>query len=525
MKFKKKHTSFETLYSLVIVDNQFIATKLIGILKTLDSSKKWHPIFIGNSVSISTKESGISDEYIPNIVVKSPELKKYATMSKEIYVALLNDNRGNYNAYHIKNYIKKVLKISIPLYRLMLPTIDEQTVANALCNLKKVYLNDSDKKVYDFRLAIDSLIKYYTNEIFEKSLPILPNLELHTSLLLQYINELSNFVYKYSVDNSLYGIIHTNKDEAILSNTNIKCDFKKENIGNRISLKTFYLASSNLLSWFGFKKSLLENYANGFITYPTSDTTIRLPKLYGGDKNKIGDSWCLKELKENYESLSESSSDMLGELKQLCESNNFKYLFRFNNTNNSFYDSNYSIITKANLECKTFNVGEKNKSIGCEQSSLLNYILKIKMPLSLIPYTIYSLVKQGLIVYTSDTTIELTTLGKFILYVVKKNIPILLKESFVINTNKAIEKQKENNNDDEKYYDEFSDRWDRVKIEIDSIDELEIPKVLSKCKKCGKRLDLSINNKGLFLYCSNNKCSKSGKVKPIKFKNGNICSC
>lgn len=132
-------------------------------------------------------------------------------------------------------------------------------------------------------------------------------------------------------------------------------------------------------------------------------------------------------------------------------------------------------------------------------------------------YQLFLLSKNGLITEISDTSYCITALGKLVLQLVKNKVPRLLNEKSIIRINEGISKI----SDEESRFDFLTDRWDRINIELQAIEDFEVPKVKSVCSKCGKTLSLNITDKNVFVRCQNPKCSKNDML-PITIKNNLI---
>ena len=159
---------------------------------------------------------------------------------------------------------------------------------------------------------------------------------------------------------------------------------------------------------------------------------------------------------------------------------------------------------------------EKN-SLRVSQKELAMFFEKICLPSKLWVYQMFLLCKNGLVVEVSDTSYCLTALGKLVLQIIKEKIPRLLNEKSVSRINEGVL----NITDEESRYDFLTNRWDRINIEITSIDNFNIPKVKSRCDKCGTRLALNVTDKTVFVRCQNPKCSNDAML-PITIKKNQI---
>jgi hypothetical protein len=159
----------------------------------------------------------------------------------------------------------------------------------------------------------------------------------------------------------------------------------------------------------------------------------------------------------------------------------------------------------------------RKDSIGVSQKTLAYFFDKIHLPSKLWAYYMFSLVKNGLIVETSDTTYSLTSLGRFVLHIVKRVMPRLLNEKSIIKINEGCEKIL----DDIEYSDFLEDRWSRISIELSEADEFKLPRVKSRCSVCGNKLSLQVTRSDVYLKCLNNKCSNKRSI-AVSYKENHL---
>lgn len=495
--FKKKSKIDTTnLISLVITDDEQVAASLKRILTSVHGN--WKVYTCKGCYSFSPSKLGVREDFTLELKFKDEFIKKIATASSEIFIATLPDNKGYYNKYKIYTYLKYI-KISVPIYDFSLPFISDESVFHSLMNKKRMSINSKKILRYESRLAIDRLIKFHTNELFKKIIPVEPDLESNTVLILNYIDSLGKTQYvKYS---GLYDFFTLSKNETL--DKSFSYEFKK--LKKVITLSDLLTYCSKVNKWIGSVKSLVELYAKGYLSYPTNSTSS---KYFVTDSSKGSNkSWGIYSRKDLEVPLSDNAKDILSSYK-LLSSVKYKQELTINN----HVLTNY-VSTKKESNVKFLN----QKSLGVSQKELASYFTKIKLPSKLWVYQVYTLVKHGLIVEISDTNFCITALGKLVLYIVKNKIPRLLNEKSVTRINEGIAKI----TDEESRFDFLTDRWDRVNIEIQAIEDFELPRVKTKCSKCGTRLSLNITDKNVFVRCQNPKCSKDDMI-PIVIKNNKI---
>lgn len=498
--FKKKAKINTTnLISLVITDDSQVANSIKRILTSIE--KNWKVYTCTNVFSFSNSKVGVREDFTLELKFKDDILKKVATASSEIFIATLPDDKGYYNKYKIYNYLKSI-KISVPIYSMNLPFISEESVFYSLMNKKRVSINEKKILRYEARLAIDRLIKFHTNDLFSKIIPVEPNLESNSALILNFINSLSS-KSQYVKYNGTYDYFTLLKDEDL--NKSYSYSFKK--ISKVISLNNLLIAYSKLGKWIGSIKSLIELYAKGYLSYPTNSTSTKTFITDNIDENTSDNSWGIYSRSCLDSPLSENAKNIYATYKFLLS---VKYRQELTIGNNVLIN----FVNKKKEGDVSF-ISEKY--FGVTQKELASYFEKIKLPSKLWVYQLFILSKNGLITEISDTSYCITALGKLVLQLVKNKVPRLLNEKSVTRINEGINKIL----DEESRFDFLTDRWDRINVELQAIETYEVPKVKSVCSKCGKLLSLNITDKNVFVRCQNPKCSKNDML-PITIKNNLI---
>ena len=162
--FKKKvKINTTNLISLVITDDSQVANSLKRILASIEGN--WKVYVCKNIYSFSQSKVGVREDFTLELKFKDEVLKKIATASSEIFIATLPDDKGYYNKYKIYSYLKSI-KISVPMYSMILPFISEESVFYSLMNRKRIDISEKRILRYEARLAIDRLVKFHTNELF-----------------------------------------------------------------------------------------------------------------------------------------------------------------------------------------------------------------------------------------------------------------------------------------------------------------------------------------------------------------------
>ena len=512
---KKKHKSKveNSLLSLVLVDDYLVEKKLSRILSCIEGN--WKVLNCKNFLSFTESKVSVTDEYFPKQKVTNKEISKFARISKEIYIAFVPDERGDYLSYKAYSYICKI-KISVPIYRMRLPSITEDFVLNSFLKTKKIDYHPTKKYRYEARLALDRLVKFNLNEKFNSYLPFPVDLELHSAIVLNFINTISSKLKVAEIDGRRCCVEYQKNENTIFRS--VEVDSKK--LCNIESYEIFMCKIARYLKWVGSVKGLYEAYSCGYITWPTSSSSTRINKLNSDlfPDNKTGSSnWGMYLVNAVDGSISDYARDLISEV---AYQNNFS----------AMYKNKFSIVTDdkklfipvylycEKLEEKNIVTLSKSDSLGCSQTSLAFYLSYLGIPAKIWAYTIFSLLKSNYIVNTMDTSYVITTKGKFVLNLIKQYIPKLTNEKFIIKTNNGI--KKDINNDSE-YYEFVSDRWDRINIELSEIEEVKFPKIISRCEKCSQRLYLNITDKGVFADCRNSKCSNK-ELMPLKFSKNKL---
>lgn len=502
--FKKKAKIDTTnLISLVVSDDVQVANSLKRILTGIKGN--WKIYTIGKSCLSFPKSSvGVKDDFSLELKFKDDELKKIALASSEIFIATLPDEKGYYDKYKIYTFLKH-LKISVPIYSMLLPFISEESVLYSLMNRKRVDIDSKKVLQYEARLAIDRLVKFHTNEVFKQMLPIEPNLESNSAIILDFIDSLSSKV-QYIRYNGQYDYFTLRKGEEL--DKTYSYSFKK--LSKAVSLQNLLIAYSKLGKWVGSVKALIELYSKGLLSYPTNSKST---KAFVTDSicKKVSDkSWGIYAREHNYDApLSDMASDILA---------TYGFLTTVKSYRQNLTIGNNVLVTFPNqeIEGEVEFLCEKN-SLGVSQKELAMFFEKICLPSKLWVYQMFLLCKNGLVVEVSDTSYCLTALGKLVLQIIKEKIPRLLNEKSVSRINEGVL----NITDEESRYDFLTNRWDRINIEITSIDNFNIPKVKSRCDKCGTRLALNVTDKTVFVRCQNPKCSNDAML-PITIKKNQI---
>ena len=507
-KFKKKNKIDTTnLISLVITDDEQVSTSLKRILTSIEGN--WKVYTCKNVYSFSNSKVGVREDFTLELKFKDVDLQKIATSSSEIYFATLPDERGYYNKYKIYTFLKH-LKISVPMYSVTLPFISEESVFYSFMNKKRIFIENKKVLQYEARLAIDRLVKFHTNEMFKKMIPVEPNLESCSALILKYINSFSNKVQCISHNNWFFDYYTIKKNEAFTN----EYSYEHKKLSKVISLKDLLLSYSRLGKLIGSVRGIIELYTKGIISYPTNSTST---KAFITDSNfeKISDkSWGIYNRNTDNFGVSKSNvaSDLFSTYQMFVLSDKcYRQTLRIG--------THVIVSYPTYLKEKKIKFTEERNSLGVSQKELLTYFDEIKIPSKLWVYQLFLLCKNGLIAEVSDTSFCITALGKLVLQIIQNKVPRLLNEKSITRINEGIK----NIEDEESRFDFLTDRWDRINVELSSIEEFEVPKVKSKCKKCGKRLSLNITDKNVFVRCQNPKCSNDSML-PIKIKNNLIYS-
>lgn len=498
--FKKKvKINTTNLISLVITDDSQVANSLKRILASIEGN--WKVYVCKNIYSFSQSKIGVREDFTLELKFKDEVLKKIATASSEIFIATLPDDKGYYNKYKIYSYLKSI-KISVPMYSMILPFISEESVFYSLMNRKRIDISEKRILRYEARLAIDRLVKFHTNELFSKIIPVEPNLESNSALILNFINSLSS-KSQYVNYNGIYDYFTLLKNEEL----NKSCSYSFNRLRKVISLNNLLVAYSKLGKWIGSIKSLIELYAKGYLSYPTNSTSTKSFITDNIDENSSDKSWGIYSRNEINSPLSESAKDIYSAYQFLLS---VKYRQELTIGNNV-------LVTFVNKKKEGKVDFIEEKYFGVTQKELASYFEKIKLPSKMWVYQLFLLSKNGLITEISDTSYCITALGKLVLQLVKNKVPRLLNEKSITRINEGIDKI----SDEETRFDFLTDRWDRINIELQAIENFEVPKVKSVCSKCGKLLSLNITDKNVFVRCQNPKCSKNDML-PIKIKNNLI---
>lgn len=500
--FKKKNKIDTTnLISLVISDDIQVSTSLKRIFSSIKGN--WKIYTCKNCYSFSNSKLGVREDFSLELKFKDEELKKVATASSEIFIATFPDDKGYYDKYKIYTFLKH-LKISVPIYSMSLPFVTDESVLYSIMNKKRIDIDKKKVIQYESRLAIDRLVKYNTNEIFKQIIPVEPNLESNSALILNFIDSLSNKI-QYVRYNGHYDYFTLNKNEEL--NKKYTYEFKK--LSNVISLRNLMIAYSKIGKLVGSVKALIELYSKGKLSYPTNSDSSKAFVTDTEHKKLSEKSWGIYSRNEVDVPISEIASDIFSSYKFLTSVKTYRQNLTIGKNVLVCYPNK-------KVEEKIKFLGEK-KALGVSQKELLIYFEKIGLPSKLWVFQIFILYKNGLIAEVSDTTYCLTALGKLVLHIVRNKMPRLINEKSVTRINEGISKVI----DEESRYDFLTDRWDRINIELTSIEDFNLPKVKSYCNKCGSRLRLNITDKNVFVRCQNPKCSNDSMI-PIVIKNNKI---
>ena len=231
------------------------------------------------------------------------------------------------------------------------------------------------------------------------------------------------------------------------------------------------MAYSKLGKWIGSIKSLIELYAKGYLSYPTNSTSTKSFITDNIDENSSDKSWGIYSRNEINSPLSESAKDIYSAYQFLLS---VKYRQELTIGNNV-------LVTFVNKKKEGKVDFIEEKYFGVTQKELASYFEKIKLPSKMWVYQLFLLSKNGLITEISDTSYCITALGKLVLQLVKNKVPRLLNEKSITRINEGIDKI----SDEETRFDFLTDRWDRINIELQAIENFEVPKVKSVCSKCG----------------------------------------
>lgn len=516
----KKNKLDLSLSDVVVTDNFPVQRELHNLLKKVDSSNKWNVVCAPRALEFSKKSDGFTDEYKPLYKINAKEFDKAAASAKNIWIATCPDVRGDYLAYKLNEHVKKDLKLNCSVYRMRLSHISEDSILNAILNKQNITLDKEVKLKYEAYNVIDHAISVNVSKLFNEKFPFNFDIYLHTGILLDFIDSCSA---THNIrDKAFYSSITLYNDEVISKSSPITRKLVRDKKIKRVlTLESLYYGLSGFISWYGLATNLYEAYAKGCITYPTSDTACRTPKSIKFKKTKSSKkNWGICFIKKE-EQLPEVSSFIVSEAGFQVHKSRRIYEYEYSQDGNPFFIHKLFLGNNKGLpdNNKWTDCGIAH-SLGCYQPELLYYIQYLGFSLKLIPWITYSLVKSGLIVYTTDSTVALTSFGKLILHLIRTHIPILLKKKYIINTIKGID---DLSVDDElKNFEFIEQRIDKVKVLTDaSYETMELPKCSDRCI-CGKRFKLTVNNTSVFATCSNNKCSKAGSIYPIDINNGKI---
>lgn len=509
------------LIDLVVTDSYPVCSSLQQLLKKVDNDSNWQVIVCSKALEFIKKNDGFTDEYKPLQIIKSKNFDSLATQAKAIWLATLPDVRGDYLAYKFNEHIKKDLKLNCSVYRMKLPSITEDCILNSIINKKNITMDSYELLKHESKLVIEHAIGLYTSKLFSEKFPLNIEFGLHTGILLNFISKCHT---NYTISDKTLGYIVQAYDKEDISKEPISTRIvESKKIGKVISLKDLYVAISGFISWYGFGSNLQTAYAQGCITYPTSDDCHKTPKsikIKGVKSSKK--KWGIVGIKKNEDDsdavryiTSEALFSQVGNKRK-------RVLIEFVQEKESLFNHKYSIIHKDTnwIEKSYKHIKRIKHSLGVDQTHILYYLNHLGFTCKQIPWIMYSLVKSGLITYTSETTVILTSLGKLVLLLLKTYIPILLNQKYIINTLKGLEKLSKE--DDVENYEFMQTRIDKVKVQADaSYESLKLPKCHNKCT-CGKRYSLVINSKGVFATCSNNSCKNAGKIFPINISDDTI---
>ena len=499
---KKKKIDTSNLISLVISDDIQVSNSLKRIFSNIDGN--WKIYTCKNCYSFSDSKLGVREDFTLELKFKDEELKKVATASSKIFIATLPDDKGYYNKYKIYTYLK-YLKVSVPIYSMNLPFISEESVLYYLMNTKRIAIDKKKVIRYEARIALDRLVKFNTNEMFKQMLPVQPNLESSSALILNFIDSFSSKT-QYVKYNGRVDFFTLRKNEKL--SKEYSYTFKK--LSKVVNFTDLMFAYARVGKLIGSVKSMVELYSKGVLSYPTNSTSF---KSFVTDKDltkKVSDkSWGVYARSKVDAPISETATSILDSFNLLTSVKTYRQDLKIGNVDLVSFTSKKK---EGNLI-----FSEEKNSIGVSQKELVTYFEHIKLPSKMWAYQLFTLVKNGLVAEVSETSYCLTALGKLVLQIVRNKVPRLLNELSVTKINEGISKLK----DEETRFDFITDRWDRINIELTSIEEFEVPKVKSRCSKCGTRLSLNVTDKNVFVRCQNTKCSKDIML-PIEIKNNLI---
>lgn len=515
---KKSKIKDSSLSEIVVTDNYSVQRELYQILRKINPKNNWIVLCCNKSLDFSKKSDGFTDEFKPIYKVTSKEFDTSALSAKAIWLATVPDTRGDYLAYKFNEHVKKDLKLNCPVYRMRLSHISEDSIINSMINKQNVCMDDTQKLRHESYSVLDHAISVNVSKLFSEKFPFNIDIYLHTGILLSFINNCTS--YHKIKHKSFYDVIPMYKGEVVSNSNSISCKaVRKKKIKGVSTLESLYYGLSGFVSWYGFASNLNEAYAKGCITYPTSDKCVKSPKSISLKNTKVSKkNWGLCFIK-NEESLPETARYIVSEVAF--------------HTNKSAYLINYEYSQHEPLFVQRLSLGNKDcvkeglwrdlgisASLGVSQLEILYYLQYLGFSYKLIPWITYSLVKSGLVVYTTDATLALTSFGKFILALLSQNVSILLNEKYIIRTLKGLNTLTPE--DEFKNYEFMSQRIDKVtSLAEAAYENMQAPKCVTKCK-CGKRYSLTINNSSVFATCSNNKCSNAGKTYPVNITNGII---
>ena len=511
----KKTKQSSELLDLVVTDSFPVCTTLGQLLKKIDSSVNWQVTVCNKVLQFIKKNDGFTDEYRPLQKIESKAFDFLAYQAKAIWIATIPDIRGDYLAYKLNEHIKKDLKLNCSVYRMRLPAITEECVLNSILNKKNVSMDSLQRLRHEYSIVLEHAISTNVSKLFAEKFPINIEFGLHTGIILNFINN-CNSLHKIR-KGAFTSILQLYKDEVLSKNPISVKICKDVKVGRVLSLKDLYVALSGFVSWYGFGTAIQTAYAQGNITYPTDDSCKRTPKMFPIKKVKSSEKkWGVVGIQP---SKSETDAVRYITSQALFVQTNPKYrrvYAKYKQDSTEFFLQKFLLINKEEMhrvEGTCVDLGSVKHTLGVEQKDILFYIEHLGFSLKQIPWIIYSLVKAGLIVYTTDTTVTLTSLGKFVLLLIRHNIPILLKDKYVINTLKGLDDIDEK--DEVKNYEFMQTRIDKVRVQTEAAYEgMVAPRCSDKCV-CGKKFSIVVNNKGVFATCSNNSCSKAGGIFPI----------
>lgn len=503
-----------SLSDVVVVDNFPVQRELSQLLKRIDNKSKWVVVCANNALEFVKKNDGYTDEYKPLYKIVSKEFDRVAMSAKSIWIATCPDVRGDYLAVKFNEHIKKDLKLNCSVYRMRLSHISEESVLNSIINKQNIFIDQLVRLKHEAYNVLEHAISNELSKLFKEKFPFSFSINLHTGILLDFIDSCSG-THKIR-RKSFYSALTLYKGEIVTNSSPVKCKLVSEKKIKKVTtLESLYYGLSGFVSWFGFASNLNEAYAKGCITYPTSDTANKTPKSIQLKNTKSSKkNWGITFIKKD-DSLPDTAKYIVSEsrFRKTRMLREYEY-----SQKEPFFIHKLALAGKSDYVSGDWKDCGTAIDVGVSQLEVLYYLRNLGFSYKLIPWITYSLVKNGLVVYTTDATITLTALGKFVLLLLRDNVPILLKRKYIINTLGGIDDLKFE--DELEYYEFMQQRIDKVKVLTDAAYEnMVVPKCSAKCS-CGKRYTLTINNNSVFATCSNNKCVNAGKVFPINIKDG-----